>query len=102
MPNVPTAVESGYPKFVTESWYGIWAPKGTPNDRVEILNKAANDAVRQLTKAGAFAPLGIEPVLGSVDDFKNTVKATSQKTQNCLKILDSNPSSQYSLGRTIT
>jgi tripartite-type tricarboxylate transporter receptor subunit TctC len=70
MPNVPTASESGYPKFVTESWYGIWAPKGTPDDRVQLLNKAANEAVRQLTKSGAFEQLGIEPVIESVDEFK--------------------------------
>ncbi|CAN1542152.1 tripartite tricarboxylate transporter substrate binding protein [Limnohabitans sp. B9-3] len=70
MPNVPTASESGYPKFVTESWYGIWAPKATPDDRVQFLNKAANEAVRQLTKSGAFEQLGIEPVVESVDEFK--------------------------------
>lgn len=70
MPNVPTASESGYPKFVTESWYGIWAPKGTPDDRVQLLNKATNEAVRQLTKSGAFEQLGIEPVVESVDEFK--------------------------------
>jgi tripartite-type tricarboxylate transporter receptor subunit TctC len=70
MPNVPTASESGYPKFVTESWYGIWAPKGTPDDRVQLLNKAANEAVRQLTKSGAFEQLGIEPIVESVDEFK--------------------------------
>lgn len=70
MPNVPTAVESGYPKFVAESWYGMWAPKGTPDDRVQFLNRAANEAVRQLTKSGAFEQLGIEPVVESVDDFK--------------------------------
>lgn len=49
MPNVPTAIESGYPKFVTESWYGVWAPKGAPADRVQFLNKAINESVQQLT-----------------------------------------------------
>ena len=70
MPNVPTAVESGFPKFVAESWYGIWAPKATPDDRVQFLNKAANEAVRQLTKSGAFEQLGIEPVTESTEEFK--------------------------------
>jgi tripartite-type tricarboxylate transporter receptor subunit TctC len=70
MPDVPTAVESGFPKFVAESWYGIWAPKGMPEDRAQLLNKAANDAVRQLAKSGAFEQLGIEPVTESTDDFK--------------------------------
>lgn len=85
MPNVPTAVESGYPKFVTESWYGIWAPKATPEDRVQILNKAANEAVRQLAKAGAFAPLGIEPVIESTDAFKEYVNGYIAESAELLK-----------------
>ena len=55
---------------MTESWYGVWAPKATPVDRVQFLNKAINEAVQQLTKAGAFEPLGIEPVTESVEDFR--------------------------------
>lgn len=70
MPGVPTAAESGYPRFVTESWYGIWAPKGTPDDRVQFLNKAVNEAVSQLTKSGAYEQLGIEPVVETTEEFK--------------------------------
>lgn len=75
MPNVPTAVESGYPKFVAESWYGIWAPKATPVERVQLINKAVNDAVQQLAKAGAFESIGIEPVTESVEDFRKYMAA---------------------------
>lgn len=85
MPNVPTAVESGYPKFVTESWYGIWAPKSTPPERVLFLNKAVNEAVAQLTKAGAFEPLGIEPVTESVEDFRKYMSAYVAESADLLK-----------------
>lgn len=85
MPNVPTAVESGYPKFVTESWYGIWAPKSTPPERVLFLNKAVNEAVGQLTKAGAFEPLGIEPVTESVEDFRKYMSAYVAESADLLK-----------------
>jgi tripartite-type tricarboxylate transporter receptor subunit TctC len=70
MPNVPTAVESGFPKFVTTSWYGIWAPKATPEDRLQLLNKTANEAVRQLENSGAFDSLGIYGVTESIDEFR--------------------------------
>jgi tripartite-type tricarboxylate transporter receptor subunit TctC len=56
-------------KFVTESWYGIWAPKSTLDERVQILNKAARDAVSQLTKSGEFQQLGIDPVMESTEEF---------------------------------
>ncbi len=70
MPNVPTAVESGYPNFVAESWYGVWAPKGLPDARLQTLHKAINDATRQLVQSGAYAPLGIEPVVETIDEFR--------------------------------
>lgn len=85
MPNVPTAVESGYPKFITESWYGVWAPKSTTADRVQSLNKAINDAVQQLTKTGAFEQMGIEPVTESIDDFKKYTSAYVAESADLLK-----------------
>jgi tripartite-type tricarboxylate transporter receptor subunit TctC len=85
MPNVPTAVESGYPKFVTESWYGVWAPKNTPNDRLQFLNKAINEAVSQLAKAGSFNPLGIEPVVESIEDFRKYTSAYVVESADLLK-----------------
>ncbi len=85
MPNVPTAVESGYPKFVTESWYGVWAPKATPADRVQFLNKAFNDAVSQLAKAGAFEPLGIDPVVEGVEDFRKYMAGYVTESADLLK-----------------
>lgn len=85
MPNVPTAVESGYPKFVTESWYGVWAPKTTPMDRVQYLNKAINEAIQQLTKSGAFEPLGIDSITESVDDFKKYMTGYVAESAELLK-----------------
>lgn len=85
MPNVPTAIESGYPKFVAESWYGVWAQKGTPSDRVQFLNKAINEAVQQLTKAGAFEALGIDPITEGVDEFKKYMAAYVSESAELLK-----------------
>lgn len=85
MPNVPTAVESGYPKFITASWYGIWAPKGTHEDRVHLLNQAVNEAVRQLSKSGAFEQLGIEPVTETVDEFRKYMTSYIAESADLLK-----------------
>ena len=85
MPEIPTAIESGFPKFVAESWYGIWAPKGTPEDRVQFLNKAANEAVRQLARAKAFENLGIEPITETTDEFKKYTAAYIADSADLLK-----------------
>lgn len=42
---VPTVAESGVPGYVADSWYGLFAPAGTPPDVIEKLNAAAKKAV---------------------------------------------------------
>lgn len=45
-PDVPCAAELGLPDYTVQTWYGIWAPKGTPADvqarAVEEIRKAGN------------------------------------------------------------
>jgi tripartite-type tricarboxylate transporter receptor subunit TctC len=85
MPDVPTAAESGYPGMVYESWYGVWGPKGLPDDRVQLLNKAINKAVGELDKAGVFGTLGIEPVTETVDQFRKYIATDVARSAELLK-----------------
>ena len=32
LPDVPAAPEQGLPQYLVSTWYGLWAPKGTPAD----------------------------------------------------------------------
>jgi tripartite-type tricarboxylate transporter receptor subunit TctC len=45
-PDVPCAAELGLPDYTVTTWYGLWAPKGTPAEAqarmVEEVNKAGN------------------------------------------------------------
>lgn len=70
MPDVPTFKESGLPTFAYESWYGVWAPRDTPADRIAALNAAINTATAELAKSGALSALGIEPVTESAAQFR--------------------------------
>ena len=45
-PDVPCAAELGLPEYTVQTWYGIWAPKGTPADVVAHINE-------EIRKAGA-------------------------------------------------
>jgi tripartite-type tricarboxylate transporter receptor subunit TctC len=84
-PDVPTAAESGFPGMVYESWYGVWAPKGTPDDRVQLLNKAFNKAVAELEKSGALEALGIEPVQENTEQFRKYVASDVSRSADLLK-----------------
>jgi tripartite-type tricarboxylate transporter receptor subunit TctC len=45
-PNVPTLAESGLPEYEMFSWDGMFAPKGTPADRLDKLHEAVQTALR--------------------------------------------------------
>lgn len=46
MPNVPTFKELGYPSIVAETWYGVFAPVGTPKPVIDKLNVALKKAIQ--------------------------------------------------------
>ena len=46
MPNIPTLDEQGLKGFDLKVWHGMYAPKGTPKEVVEQLNKALNVALK--------------------------------------------------------
>src|SRR5579862_3576874 len=41
LPDVPTVLDT-VPGYEASAWFGIGAPKGTPGDIIEKLNKAVN------------------------------------------------------------
>ena len=84
-PEVPTVAESGIPNFAYVSWYGVWAPKDTPADRIATLNAAINKAVAELGKSGAFASLGIDPVSETTEQFRRYVAADVAQGAELLK-----------------
>ncbi|MBV9236892.1 MAG: tripartite tricarboxylate transporter substrate binding protein [Xanthobacteraceae bacterium] len=45
-PDLMTVAESGVPGYVAESWYGLYAPAGTPADIIERLNGSVAHAVQ--------------------------------------------------------
>ena len=46
LPDTPTTAEVGYPKVLSDNWYGLIAPIATPADIVQKLNTATNAALK--------------------------------------------------------
>jgi tripartite-type tricarboxylate transporter receptor subunit TctC len=57
-PEIPTVDEAGLPGFYVSTWYGLWAPKGTPPDIVAKLNKAAITALDDPAVAQRLSGMG--------------------------------------------
>lgn len=69
LPSVPTAAESGYPNTKLGIWYGLLAPRGTPEAIVVRLNREVN-AVLQLPEImEAFTSRFAQPAGGTPEEF---------------------------------
>ena len=48
-PDIPTTDEAGAPGLYVSTWYGLWAPNGTPKDVITKLNAAVVEALADPT-----------------------------------------------------
>jgi tripartite-type tricarboxylate transporter receptor subunit TctC len=62
LPNVPTTAETGFPDIEVSTWYGLYAPRGTPKPIIDRLVDALQSALRDPLVVSRFAELSMEPV----------------------------------------
>jgi len=59
-PDIPTVDEAGAPGVYVSTWFGLWAPKGTPPDIIRRLTGAAMDALADPAVRARLTDLGQE------------------------------------------
>lgn len=85
MPDVPTFREAGMPEFETyTSWFGIFAPAGTPNEIVARLQSEIAAVLNSPDVLERFANIGAEPVGGSAQQFVERIRT---ETANWAKVI---------------
>ena len=60
LPGVPTVAKT-VPGFTNLVWYALFAPKGTPRDRVQILSRAFNKALKKKKIIATLQKRGFKP-----------------------------------------
>jgi tripartite-type tricarboxylate transporter receptor subunit TctC len=83
--NVPTLRESGMPEFEVLEWNGVFLPKNTPRDIVELLGKATREAVADAGVRERLMRAGLEPVGNSAQEFSAFIKTESTRWQAVVK-----------------
>ena len=78
LPDVPTIAET-VPGYAVTGWLGIGAPKGTPPEIVEKLNKDIGAVVSDPDIAAKLANLGSDPFTSSPADFGKLIAAEADK-----------------------
>jgi tripartite-type tricarboxylate transporter receptor subunit TctC len=84
LPGVPTvgATVKGYE---ASAWFGIGVPKGTPQDRIDILNKAVNKVLATDKMKARLADLGGEPMIVTPAQFGAVMKSETEKWEKVVK-----------------
>jgi tripartite-type tricarboxylate transporter receptor subunit TctC len=78
LPDLPP-VGDFVPGYETSQWYGISAPKNTPVEIVQRLNREINVAIADTGMKARLAALGGEPLPGSPAEFGQLISAETEK-----------------------
>lgn len=85
-PDLPTIAESGVPGYRSVSWFGLFAPAGTP---APVIAKINTDVQRVLAnadfKAKFLDPQQFEPITGDPQAFAAMVKSEAEQWSRVIK-----------------
>ena len=84
LPDVPT-VSDFVPGYEASFWSGVGAPKNTPGEIVDTLNKAINAGLADPKMKARFAELGVTVLAGSPADFSKFIADETEKSANVVR-----------------
>jgi tripartite-type tricarboxylate transporter receptor subunit TctC len=79
LPSIPTTAEEGLAECEANTFFGLVAPRGTPPEIVDKLNKAVNEELSKPTMRTAIAALGSEAMQNSAADFAAYIAAQGKR-----------------------
>jgi len=69
LPEVPTTAEAGYPKVLSDNWYGLVGPHGLPPAILKRIHAAAASALNSAELAEQYAKVGGVPMSSAPEEF---------------------------------
>jgi len=90
LPDIPTVAEF-VPGYEASNWYGVGAPKATPAEIVEKLNKEINAGLADPEIKARLADLGGTVLAGLPGDFENFVAGEIEKWAKVVKFAGIKP-----------
>jgi tripartite-type tricarboxylate transporter receptor subunit TctC len=90
LPDVP-AMGEFLPGYEASQWYGIGAPKNTPNEIVDKLNKEINAGLADPKIKARLADLGGRPLVGSPAGFGKLIAEETEKWGKVVKFTGAEP-----------
>ncbi len=84
-PDLATAPEGGVPQYKVATWYGIWAPKGTPREAITAMQAEMRKALNSDELRTTWTSLGTETPNLWGDDFGRFVGAEIKRWAEVVK-----------------
>ncbi len=84
-PDVPTVAESGLPGFEVSSWYGVFAPAGTPKPVVDKLAAGIARAVELPDVQAKLTELGSDPYILTPAAFAQVIRRDQDMWQKLIR-----------------
>ncbi len=84
-PDIPTMAEAGVPGFESLSWYGLWAPAGTPQDIVARMQTEVAKALASPELKTLWFQQGAEPGGEPTEEYARLVKSEILKWGNVVR-----------------
>jgi tripartite-type tricarboxylate transporter receptor subunit TctC len=83
--DVPLAKAGGAPNYEVATWYGLWAPKGTPREAVTAMQNELRKAVNSDELRAAWTSLGTETPNLWGDEYGRFVSAEVKRWAEVVK-----------------
>lgn len=90
-PDVPTIAEQGYPDYDFVTFYGLAAPKGTPPEIIDRLNKEINRTLQIPEVRARLEPTGAILVGGTQKEFGDFLTANFVKFKKIMALTGDKP-----------
>jgi tripartite-type tricarboxylate transporter receptor subunit TctC len=87
LPEVPTTAEVGYPKVISDNWYGLVAAAGTPPEVLKRIHAAAMTALHSAALAEQFAKVGGVPAPSTPQEYATFLAAEQAKWGRIIKAI---------------
>jgi tripartite-type tricarboxylate transporter receptor subunit TctC len=87
LPDIPTLAEF-VPGYEGRVWYGVGAPKDTPAEVIDKLNKEINAVATDPTIKARLADLGVDPMSMTSAAFGKFIADETEKWGNVIRTLD--------------
>ena len=90
LPDLPTVADF-LPGYEASAWYGLGAPKGTPDEVIVKVNKAMNEILADPKSQARFKELGASLLPGSPSDFGKLLVEETEKWGKVVKFSGAKP-----------